>query len=176
MIKGIKYFSSYQSISFVVLLSITGCAPVISKQVREQVNPNITADEVFKDPERYKGETIIVSGNIIETENTKEGTLIKILQHPATSRGRPKDVDTSAGRFLASVDHYLDPVIYAKGRAITIAGEVQGIQTLPVGEVQYTYPVIHAREIYIWPVEKRYYSPDYHYHDPFWWRPGFWYY
>ncbi|TLD40507.1 MAG: outer membrane lipoprotein Slp family [Candidatus Jettenia ecosi] len=176
MIKDITYFSSYQCISFVILLLITGCAPVISKQVREQVNPNIRVEEVFKDPERYQGEMIIVSGNIIETENTKEGTFIKILQHPAGSRGRPKDVDTSKGRFLAAFDHYLDPVIYAKGRAITIAGEVQGKQTLPVGEVQYTYPVIRAKEMHLWPVEKRYYSPDYYYHDHFWWRRGFWYY
>lgn len=177
MIHGCKY-TAYSILIFIVFI-ITGCASVISKQVREQVNPDITVEEVFKYPERYKGEMIIVSGDIIETKNTKDGTLITAIQHPAGFRGRPKNVDESAGRFLAIDESYLDPYIYRKGRDITVAGEVQGIRTLPVGEIPYRYPVIHVKELYLWPVEKQPYSypyRPYYYDDYWWWRRGFWYY
>lgn len=161
---------------FILLLAFLGCAPVISKQVRERVNQEITLEEVFKDPERFKGETIIVSGDIIETEVTKEGTLLKILQHPAGFRGRPKDVDRSEGRFLAIADFYLDPYVYRKGREVTVGGEVQGARSLPLGEIHYNYPVVHIKDIYLWPIERIYYPfyRPYYYNDYWWWRSRYW--
>lgn len=167
MIKGNRYFIFRRFMLAAALLSILGCAPVISKQIREQVKPGVTPEAVLSDPEHYKGETIVISGVVIEVENTKEETLLKVLQRPAGSRGKPKDVDTSGGRFLAIVDHYLDPVLYSKDRAITVGGEVQGTRILPLGEIQYTYPVIHVKEIYLWPVEKQYYSPSPSFHIGF---------
>src|SRR5574337_732709 len=142
MVKNDNYIFFSQSMSIILLLSMAGCAPVISKQVREQVRPDITFTEVLNDPERYKGQMIILSGIIIETENTKEGTLLQILQRPAGFRGKPKDVDETGGRFLALDSRYLDVTVFSKGRAVTIAGEVQGKRTLSLGEIEYTYPLI----------------------------------
>lgn len=175
MRKSSKHSISHATM-FILLLTFLGCAPVISKQVREQVNPDITLEEVFKDPERFEGETIIVSGDIIETEVTKEGTLLKILQHPAGFRGRPKDGDKSEGRLLAIADFYLDPYVYKKGREVTIGGEVQGIRSLPLGEIQYNYPVIRIKDIYLWPIERMYYPfyRPYYYNDYWWWRNRYW--
>lgn len=167
MVKGNRRFIFPRFMPIVLLLSMLGCAPVISKQIREQVKPDITPEAVLSDPEHYKGEMIVISGIIIEAENTKEETLLKVLQRPAGSRGKPKDVDVSGGRFLAIVDHYLDPVLYSKDRAVTIGGEVQGTRILPLGEIQYTYPVVNVKEIYLWPVEKQYYSPSPSFHIGF---------
>lgn len=154
---------------------MTSCAPVISKQIREQVRPDLTFGEVLNDPERCKGQMIILSGIIIETENTKEGTLLQILQRPAGFRGKPKDVDETGGRFLALDSRYLDVTVFSKGRAVTIAGEVQGKRTLSLGEIEYTYPLIYVKEIYLWPIEKSY--PDrYYYYDYWWWRGYYPYY
>jgi len=158
MVKNDKYIFFSQSMSIILLL-MAGCAPVISKQVREQVRPDVTFREVLNDPEQYKGQMIILSGIIIETENTKEGTLLQVLQRPAGFRGKPKDVDETGGRFLALDSRYLDVNVFTQGRAVTIAGEVQGKRVLPLDKTEYTYPLIHVKEIYLWPVGKRYYSP-----------------
>ncbi len=174
MVKSTLYSIS-PKIIYIALLALLGCAPVISKQVREQVNQSITLEEVCKNPERYRGEVIIVSGDIIETENTKEGTFIKVLQHPPDFRGKPKNTDASVGRFLAFAGYYLDPFIYAKGRNVTIAGEVQGKQTLPLDEIEYSYPLIHIKEIYLWPIVRTYYFPRrYYYNNYWWWRSRYW--
>lgn len=159
MIKKIKCFIFSQSMPMVLLLLMVGCAPVISKQVREQVRPDLTFKEVLNDPERYKGQMILLSGVILESQNTPEGTLLQVLQHPAGFRGKPKDTDESEGRFLALDSRYLDMYVYAKGRAVTIAGEVQGKRTLPLDKTEYTYPLIYVKELYLWPVEERYDSP-----------------
>jgi outer membrane lipoprotein len=138
------------------------------------VKPDLTFREVLNDPERYKDQMVILSGVIIETKNTKEGTLLTVLQRPAGFRGKPKDVDESEGRFLALDIRYLDVNVFAKGRVVTVGGEVQGKRVLPLDEIEYAYPLIYVKEIYLWPVvEKRYYSPYYPY-DHWWWRNCFW--
>jgi outer membrane lipoprotein len=37
-----------------------------------------------------------------------------------------------------------------EGREITVAGEIAGREALPLAGIQYTYPVILAKEIHLW--------------------------
>ncbi len=160
------------------------CAPVISKQLRQQAEKELILSMVAKKPDTYRGKIILWSGVIIESINTKEGTLIEVLQKPANRRGRPKDVDNSEGRFLVLCPDYLDVAIYSQGRKITVAGEIKGKRTHSLGEIQYTYPLIFSKEIYLWPEEKEvtypYAYPYYYYWPhpfyPYWypWYPYWW--
>jgi outer membrane lipoprotein len=157
---------------FYGFFSLTGCAPVISEQLREQVTKELTLSVVAKDLEAYIGKMVVWSGVIISSVNLKGGTMIEVLQKPADMRGKPKDVDESEGRFLALYAGYLDVAIYNGGRKVTVAGEVQGKKIQRLGEMDYTYPLISAREIHLWPVEKedRFYYPYPYWHYP--WRYG----
>ncbi|MDY6973915.1 MAG: Slp family lipoprotein, partial [Thermodesulfobacteriota bacterium] len=74
-------------------------------------------------------------GKIIKTENKKEGTLIEVPELPLDKSGRPKDVDTTKGRFLALHEDYLDAAIYPPGREVTVIGKVNGTRLLPLGEI-----------------------------------------
>jgi outer membrane lipoprotein len=156
--------------------SITGCAPAISKQLRQQVAKELTLKMVLKDPEAYKGKIVLWSGLIISSVNLKEGTLIEVLQKPADMQEKPRDVDKSEGRFLALYSSYLDVAIYRQGRKVAVAGEVQGKKIQRLGEIEYTYPLIAAKEIHLWPVEKeqRVYHPYPYWHYPRWYYPYWW--
>jgi outer membrane lipoprotein len=167
-------------ISFLLILFFlisAGCAPVISKQLREEVSTDITFKEVIKDPEMYKGKLVLFSGVILGSKNTKEGTLIEMLQKPADIEGRPKDVDESDGRFLALYDGYLDTAIYGHGREALVAGKVKDKRVLPLGEIEYVYPLISIKEIHLFKVrkEENFYPYPYPYgwyypwrHYPYW--------
>ena len=48
MAKSDKCFILHKSILLVVLLLLAGCTTVISRQLREQVRPDITFKEIFK--------------------------------------------------------------------------------------------------------------------------------
>ena len=174
----INMWHLFFALTFVVygLFSLTGCAAVISKQLREQVSRELTLSVVAKAPEAYKGETVLWSGVIISSVNLKEGTMIEVLQKPADKQSKPKDVDDSEGRFLALYPGYLDVVIYNGGRKVTVAGEVQGKKIQRLGKIEYTYPLISAKEIHLWPVEKkdRVYYPCPFWHYPWWYGP-YWY-
>jgi len=135
-------------------LITAGCVPLISRELRRELSPDITFKQVIKDPDTHKGKTILISGIILGSRNTKEGTLIEILQKPADIEGRPKDVDDSDGRFLALYDGYLDTAIYSRGRDAAVAGEITGKRILPLGEIDYTYPLVSIKKIHLFKVSR----------------------
>lgn len=157
------------------ILVIAGCAPVISKEIRDQVAQDLSFKEVLQDPEAYRGKMVLWGGVIIKAENQKEGTLIEVLQKPTDREGRPRAVDQSDGRFLALYDGFLDVAIYARGREVTIAGEIKEKRVLPLGDIQYAYPLILVRQLHLWPAERKERLYPYFYPGPYGPNPWWWY-
>lgn len=158
-------------IGFFVLSAfvLTGCTSVISKEVRSEVDNSVGIQEVIENPDAFTGTQVLWAGIIIETKTYKDHTIIEVLQKPADYQGRPKDVDTSEGRFLAHYQGFLDPAVYSGGRETTIAGKIEGRKNAVIGEYAYTYPVVLITEIHLWPVQpdreyNYYYYPSY-YHN-----------
>jgi outer membrane lipoprotein len=151
---------------------IVSCAP-FSKEMLLRVDPALNFVDVQKNPDAYAGKTVLWGGVIIETSNKQQETVLKVLQTELDYQKRPTRLDRSLGRFLIRQPGFLDPAIYKEGREITVAGEVAGKEVQPLGSSQYAYPVIAAKEIYLW--ERRpAYRPIYPlwYYDPyyFWWH------
>lgn len=167
--------SFYRYFLFLILLfALYGCAHVISKDLRKTIDPSVTFEQVIKNPELYKGKNVIWGGEIIDTFIHKDGTSeIEVFQRPLSSRGEPKLTDISEGRFIVHDLRYLDPYHYRRGRRITVAGEIIGQKIKPLGEMDYRYPLISAKQIYLWP-EYYYYPYPYYYYDPWWYYPRWW--
>jgi len=156
---------------FLVLLPV-GCAHVISKDLRQKVDPSLAFTQVLQNPNAYQKKIVLWGGEIIETFNQKDGTtLIEVFQRPLGWRGEPRESLTSEGRFFALTEKYLDPYLFRRGRKITVAGEIQGEKIKPVGEMEYRYPLLLSRQIYLW--KEYYYYPAPYYYD-FWWGHPYW--
>jgi len=136
------------------MLLLAGCAHVISKQTLKEVDTSVTFAQVAKDPDAYKGKTVLFGGDVIEAQNLPDKTLVVVLQRPLGRRGEPAAGDVSEGRFIIRNPGFLDPAIYSPGRKITVAGTVAGKEVRPLGEIEYTYPLIEKRELYLWPPEE----------------------
>ena len=132
-------------------LLIAGCAPVISSRALREVDQSLSFERLLDDPEVYKGKTVLVGGTIINTRNFPDRTLITVLQRPLGFRNKPTSEDISRGRFILYVPGFLDPAIYHPGRKITVVGSLVGKEVRPLGEIEYTYPVIQKKELYLWP-------------------------
>ena len=133
---------------------LAGCAHVISKQTLAEVDTSVTFAQVAQDPDAYEGKTVLFGGDIIEAQNLPDKTLVVVLQRPLGRRGEPAAGDVSEGRFILRNPEFLDPAIYSPGRKITAAGTVVGKEVRPLGEIEYTYPIIEKRELYLWPEEE----------------------
>lgn len=139
---------------------LSGCAHVISKDVLQGVNTEITFGELRKAPKAYQGMMILLGGVIVRTVNTKDGTLLEVYQTEIDRRGRPIRLDISGGRFLAHYRGVLESETYCKGQRVTIAGIVQGGQVKKLGEIDYRYPFLIIKDIYLWKkVQPRRYEP-----------------
>jgi outer membrane lipoprotein len=137
----------------VAMLLMAGCTHVVSKQVLNEVDRNATFAQVVKDPDAYRGKTVLFGGAIIETKNFADKSQVVVLQQPLDRRDRPVAGDVSEGRFIILISGFLDPAIYSPGRLVTIAGKVVGKEKHPMGEIEYTYPVVEKQGLYLWPVE-----------------------
>lgn len=146
-----------QLLLLLVIISLLGCAHVISKELRDKAYGEPPPSALFKDPDEFKGRIVILGGVIVNSTNTEKGTNIEVLQKPLGYRGRPEDTDTSYGRFIIFSEGYLDTAVYSQGRELTVAGEVMGKKLLPLGEIQYPYPLIKSTELHLF--EPRYDIP-----------------
>lgn len=167
-------YPSFRYLLFIfLLLQLYGCAHVISRDLRDAVDPSLSFEQVLKDPNAYQGKTVLWGGEIIETLINKDGTSeIEVFQRPLGVRGEPKITDISEGRFIIHDVRYLDPYLYRRGRRITVAGIIIGQRVKPLGEMEYRYPLISSKQIYLWP--EYYYYPYPYYYDPWWYYPRWW--
>lgn len=133
-------------LSIALAFIFTACAPVISDKSLREATLSISFHELQKNPDAYLGKVVILGGVILSSTVKQEETSIEVLQQPLDRQYRPENRDVSYGRFLVVFQGFLDPAIYAPHRLITVAGEVTGKKVLPIKEIQYTYPLLAARE------------------------------
>ena len=132
------------------LIATVSCT-VISGNVRSEAEPLIPFKTLLEETEAYKGRTVILGGYILQTENLASETILKVLQAPFRVGEEPDLRDLSQGRFVVYFKGFLDPEVYARDRAITVAGTVIGSDVEKIGEERVRFLKIEHREIYLWP-------------------------
>ena len=172
------YRKFYWFLFFALFLFVAfGCSYPISQQYREQARPDLTFSMVLKNPDAYIGSIVIWGGKIVATHNRPGETEITVLETPLGYEEEPIAAEFSRGRFIVRTLTFLDPAVYSPGRRITVAGEIIGKEMKPLGDTKYTYPVIKAKEMYLWRREVVYaYPGDYYgwgwgWYGPYWYRP-----
>lgn len=163
-----------------IFLIMSSCAPVLRPETMEIASRDVPLSAMRENPAPFKGKLYVLGGIIIETKFSGEGSLIEALFVPVDSRGYLRDLNESNGRYLAlfpKESGHLDPLLYRRGREITISGEFVGLRKGRLDEIEYTYPFFEIREIYLWPrireyyyVPPPYYPPPPFYPYPYWWR------
>ena len=101
-------------LSLLVVISLFGCAHVVSRELREKAYGEPPASVLFKDPDSFKGKTVILGGVIVSSINAGEGTYIEVVQKPLDYLGKPEDTDISSGRFIIFYEGYLDNAVYSR--------------------------------------------------------------
>jgi outer membrane lipoprotein len=155
------------------LVGLAGCAYPISKQWRQQARKDLTFATVLEDPAPHIGAIVIWGGLIIRTENAPNRSDIFVLETPLDMMGLPGEAESSEGRFIARSSTFLDPAIFAPQRKVIVAGEIVKKDVRPIGRLNYVYPVIAIKQIYLWPQTTiQYYEPPDYYPEDWDWTVG----
>ena len=156
------------TIIILALIATVSCS-VISHQVRSEADPPVPFQTLIRDADKFLGHTVILGGYILETKNLESETILKVLQTPLRF-GEDTDLKKrSQGRFMVYHKGFLDPEVYSKDQAITVAGRVIGTAVEKIGDEQILHLKIENREIYLWSN----YTNKPLYHDP-WPYPYHW--
>lgn len=130
--------------------------------------------EIKTTPDSFRGQTLVLGGQVLHARRLQDGTRIEILQLPLTESQQPTpDLTKSQGRFMAVQREFLDPATIPHGTFVTVTGELTGSMTLPLDETEYTYPVLDIKDLRTWVPDYSfprirltpYYSPSWH---PYW--------
>ncbi|CAH1387237.1 Slp family lipoprotein [Candidatus Nitrotoga sp. M5] len=157
---------------FLIPIAVAGCATVpkpLAVGEFSEATPNAAQIADFV------GQRIRWGGSIASTETGKNETCFEIVSHPLDSKARPLDSDMTWGRFIACESNFYDPEVYAKGREVTVVGNIQNTIVRKLGEYEYRYPQVNAETVYLWPKIVPYYGSRYPYYNgyygSYWYNP-----
>jgi outer membrane lipoprotein len=153
-----------------LFVTVIGCAPVLNRDVMDRGVRDFNPAHLIETPEVFKDHLFIFGGIIVETKLVETGSQIEALFVPVDRHGNLAGASPYRGRFIA---HYtrsrglLDPLIFRRGREITIAAYFVEVRKGKIDEMDYVYPVFEIEQAHLWE-EIRY--------DPYYWAPYPYYY
>lgn len=157
--------------SVLLVVATVGCATRPPTALQAQAISPAGVAQVSQQPDQYLGATVRWGGVIHSVTNLTDHTRLEIIGKELDSRARPIIDGPSPGRFLAQVKGFIEPTEFKEGREVTVVGKVAGSEQHPIGEYQYTYPMVNAEVNYLW--EERV-EPKYYYYDPWFYDPWYW--
>jgi outer membrane lipoprotein len=161
----------------VLCLALSSCAPVLSRTYLQEGSREISFDALRESPGSYAGKLYILGGIIVRSKFTQAGPQIEAVHVPVDGQGYFQEQGRSEGRFLAFLPGdktALDPMVFRRGRRVTLAGVFTTTREGRIDEMEYTYPVFEIKQVYLWPKEEYYAAPP-SYYDP-WFYPWPYYY
>jgi outer membrane lipoprotein len=145
-----------------IVLVVVACAARPPVDVAG-VDESITVRDARSDPDGTRNRRVLWGGVIVHVANLKDETQIEVLAYPLDRSGRPDTSSGPSGRFLAIRSGYLETGVYAQGRLLTLVGPLAGTRQGKIGEAPYTYPVVMADQLHLWPREAGYAEPRFHF-------------
>ena len=132
--------------------ALCACAttPPFSREYLAEVDPTMTPEEAVE--EGIKDTQVLWGGTIISSENRSDQTIITVLYYPLDKSQRPQVEKTPASRFKIVYPGYLETMLYAPDREITVHGTLQNSMVGKVGDAPYHFAVVKADKVYLWPL------------------------
>ena len=111
----------------------------------------VTVSEAQQSEHQFVGAWVRWGGTILSVRNREMATEIEILARATDANGEPDPEGDGQGRFIATVNGFLDPAEYPKDRLLTVVGTLERVETRPVGDYPYRFPIVNTIHRYLWP-------------------------
>lgn len=123
------------------------------------------------------GSTVRWGGVILDARNKENQTCFEILSRDLSKYLRPLVEDSTAGRFIACKEGFYDPEVFAKGRELTVTGQIRNMEVRQIDEFNYRYAVLDVSNLVLWEKRKDVLVYDHYdsFYSPYYWRAGWGY-
>lgn len=138
-----------------VVVMTTGCASPragIPESLAAQIDKDVTFAQILAFPDSYSGRVVLLGGQILKAKRLNEGTRVELLQLPLNGQQEPSlELTQSQGRLLVIHEGFLDPATLVPGSMVTVVGEVKGVTTDKLDDIDYRYPTLTTKHWHLWP-------------------------
>lgn len=159
----------------ITMAVLSGCASKPPAAISKVPPENLSLTRVRMDIENFIGAEVRWGGVISKIENRATHTWIELVRRKLRDDGKPATDGRSDGRFIASFEGFVDPVVYEVGRPLTVVGRIEAGTKRPIGDYDYLFPIVAVEGSYLWKAASeyrdRYYPPPYWYYDLRFYRP-----
>ncbi|MGY6587596.1 MAG: Slp family lipoprotein [Wenzhouxiangella sp.] len=101
------------------------------------------------------GERVIWGGQIAEVNPGDGYTELRIISYPLDRSDRPRWREQPGVTFVVRQPGFLEPVLYAPGRFISVLGNNQGLVERQRDDALMALPLLMAENLHLWPVDPR---------------------
>jgi outer membrane lipoprotein len=133
------------------LLGACAAVPPFPQQALLKVDRTLTPELAARNAAH--GIQVLWGGVIIGSINMPDHTDFNVLFYPLDRSQRPDLTKPPQNRYIVRNTGYLETMVYAPGREITVLGGLQGVEDGKVGDAPYRFPVVKADRIVLWPVD-----------------------
>ena len=125
---------------------------VVPETFKTQIDSSVTFPQMFDEATAHQGAVVLLGGEVLSAKRLIEGTRLEILQLPLDGSEEPVlDRTASQCRFLAFESTFLDPATLPPNTRVTLVGEVTGATGANLDEMEYRYPTLNIKHLYVWP-------------------------
>jgi outer membrane lipoprotein len=130
---------------------LLGACTSMPKAIQNMDVMDITYSQASQNIESHRNVPVRWGGIIIDVENEEDFSLVQVLFYPLNYSGRPQLNDPHGGRFVIKSTEFLDPVVYAKDKEISVVGTLDGDIQRTVGKKVIRVPLIQSMAVHLWP-------------------------
>ncbi|OQW32295.1 MAG: hypothetical protein A4E19_19910 [Nitrospira sp. SG-bin1] len=127
---------------------------VIPERLEGKVDRDLRYSDIKNNPQAHRGKLMLAGGKVLSAKRTQEGTRLEVLQIPLSEDLIPTGKETeSKGRFVVidRNDKVSDPAVFEdEKKRITAVGEVVGMTTITIDEVQQQVPQLALKHVTVW--------------------------
>ncbi len=138
-----------QAVLALFVVGLTGCA-VRPRPAATHIDRHVDLQALLAHPRLTRGARVRWGGLVVRDHVGPTHSTLTILAYPLNGRGRPRLRRMPEGRFQAVAPGYLDPVLFARGRQVTVVGTVIGTRAGLIGEARYVYPRVQILATHLW--------------------------
>ncbi len=101
------------------------------------------------------GERVIWGGQIAAVNPGDGYTELRVISYPLDRSDRPRWREQPGVTFVVRQPGFLEPMLYAPGRFISVLGNSQGLVERQRDEAKMDVPLLTAESLHLWPVDPR---------------------
>lgn len=143
------------SLTYCGLAMLAACAslgpPAFDAEVTRNVNQGITFALLQQNPEAYRGQTVLLGGQIVSADLTSDGLVnIEVKEYPLDGNQKPIVSGNSSGAFLIQFPGRDLQEIHLRN-LVSVVGTVAGTKILHLVGLSYPILLINAQALNYWP-------------------------